>query len=72
MLMALSIVRAIGYVAVNELTLDSFILTAAAVPAMGLGLLVGDRVYGGLSERAYKRVVCAALLICGVLLIVKG
>jgi len=72
MLLTLSVVRAIGYAAVNELTLDSFILTAAAAPAMGLGLLVGDRVYTGLSEKTYKLVVCAALLVCGVLLLVKG
>ena len=72
MLMTLSVVRALGYAAVDELTLDSFILTAAALPAMGLGLLLGDRIHTGLSEKAYKRVVCAALLICGMLLLVKG
>jgi hypothetical protein len=72
MLMTLSVVRALGYAAVDELTLDSFILTAAALPAMGIGLLLGDRIHTGLSEKAYKRVVCGALLVCGVLLLVKG
>jgi uncharacterized membrane protein YfcA len=66
MLMTLSVARTIGYAAVHELTLDSFILCAAALPAMGLGLLVGDRIYSGLSQTAFQRVVCAALFLCGV------
>jgi uncharacterized membrane protein YfcA len=71
MLMTLSVVRTIGYVAVDELTLDSFILTAAALPFMGLGLLVGDKIHSGLSPRAFQRVVCGALFLCGVPLLLK-
>ena len=71
MLMTLSLARAIGYAAVDELTLDSFILCAAALPAMGLGLLVGDRIHSGLSQAAFQRVVCAALFLCGVPLLLK-
>ena len=71
MLLTLSVARAIGYAAVDELTLDSVILCAAALPAMGVGLLVGDRIHSGLSEQAFKRVVCAALFLCGVPLLVK-
>jgi uncharacterized membrane protein YfcA len=71
MLMALSVARALGYAAVDELTLDSFLLCAAALPAMGLGLLVGDRIHSGLSQRAFQRVVCAALFLCGVPLLLK-
>jgi len=71
MLMALSVARAIGYAAVDELTLDSFILCAAALPAMGLGLLVGDPIHSGLSQAAFQRVVCAALFICSVPLLLK-
>jgi len=36
MLLTLSVARTVGYAAVNELTLDSFILCAAAIPAMGI------------------------------------
>jgi len=71
MLLTLSVARAIGYAAVDELTLDSFLLCAAALPAMGIGLLVGDRIHSGLSEQAFKRVVCVALFICGVPLLFK-
>src|SRR5258706_16236178 len=71
MLLTLSVARTIGYAAVNELTLDSFILCATAIPAMGIGLLVGDRIHSGLSDQAFKRVVCAALFMCGVPLLVR-
>jgi len=71
MLMTLSVARTIGYAAVNELTVDSFILCAAALPAMGIGLLVGDRIHSGLSQVAFRRVVCAALILCGVPLLIK-
>src|SRR5438046_2124058 len=71
MLLTLSVARTIGYAAVNELTLDSFILCAAAIPAMGLGLLVGDKIHSGLSQAAFQRVVCVALFGCGVPLLLK-
>src|SRR5437899_10526518 len=71
MLMTLSLARTIGYAAVHELTLDSFLLCAAALPAMGLGLLVGDRIHSGLSQAAFQRVVCAVLFLCGVPLLLK-
>ena len=71
MLLTLSVVRTIGYAAVHELTLDSFILCGAAIPAMGLGLLLGDRIHSGLSQAAFQRVVCAALFLCGVPLLLK-
>ncbi len=71
MLLTLSIARTAAYLAVGELTLDSLILCAAAVPFMGLGLLVGDRLHTGLSERAFQRLVSAALLLCGIPLLLK-
>jgi hypothetical protein len=48
MILTLSIARTVGYAAVGELTLDSVILCAASIPAMGVGLLVGDRIHTGL------------------------
>src|SRR3954466_3347150 len=71
MLLTLSVARTVGYAAVNELTVDSFLLCAATIPAMGLGLLVGDKIHSGLSQAAFQRVVCAALFLCGVPLLLK-
>jgi uncharacterized membrane protein YfcA len=69
MILAISVARTAGYAAVGELTLDSVILCAASIPAMGLGLLVGDRIHTGLSEAAFRRVVCVLLGLCGVALL---
>ena len=71
MLLTLSIGRTAAYLAVGELTLDSLILCASALPFMGLGLLVGDRIHTGLSERAFQRLLCWALLACGIPLLLK-
>ena len=71
MLLTLSVLRTVAYAAVGELTFDAFILTAAALPAMGVGLLVGDRIHSGLSPRAFQRLVGAALLVCGAPLLLK-
>jgi len=70
MLLTLSVARVIAYAAVDELTVDSFILCAAALPAMAIGLLVGDRIHTGLSQTAFQRLVCAALAACGIALLV--
>jgi uncharacterized membrane protein YfcA len=72
MLMTLSVVRTIGYAAVGELTADAFILCAAALPAMVVGLLVGERIHTGLSQVAFQRLVCAALAACGAALLIAG
>ena len=71
MLMTLSVVRTVGYFAVHELTQDSFILCAAALPFIGLGLLVGDKIHSGLSQRAFQRLTGAALFFCGLPLLLK-
>jgi uncharacterized membrane protein YfcA len=51
--------------------MDSFILCAAALPFMGLGLVVGDRLHTGLSEKGFQRLVCGALFVCGLPLLLK-
>jgi uncharacterized protein len=66
MLITLSVARTVGYAAVGELTVDSLILCAATLPAMGIGLLVGDRIHTGLSQTSFQRLVCAALAVCGI------
>ncbi|HJV11306.1 MAG TPA: sulfite exporter TauE/SafE family protein [Burkholderiales bacterium] len=69
MILTISIARAAGYAAVGELTWDSFILCAASIPAMGVGLLIGDKIHTGLSPIAFQRFVCIALAACGVALL---
>lgn len=69
MIFTISVARTIGYAAVGELTLDAVILCAAAIPAMGVGLLIGERLHTGLSPIAFQRFVCIALATCGVALL---
>jgi len=72
MILTISVARTIGYAAVGELTLDSVILCAASIPAMGIGLLVGDRLHSGLSQTAFQRLVCILLALCGAALLGSG
>ena len=69
MILTISVARTLGYAAVGELTADSVILCAAAIPAMGVGLLIGDKIHTGLSPLAFQRLVCAALAACGAALL---
>ena len=69
MIFTISVARTAGYAAVGELTWDSVILCAAAIPAMGVGLLIGDRIHTGLSPLAFQRFVCIALAATGVALL---
>jgi uncharacterized protein len=69
MILTISVARTAGYAAVGELTLDSVILCAASIPAMGVGLLVGDKLHTNLSPAAFQRLVCVLLALCGVALL---
>jgi hypothetical protein len=71
MLLLLSTVRGIGYYAVGEFTQESWIMFAAAFPAMLAGIYVGDRVQLQFNETTFRRVVCATLFLCGGLLWLK-
>jgi uncharacterized membrane protein YfcA len=71
LLLALSLVRGIGYYAVGEFTTDAWIMFAAAFPLMLIGIYIGDRVQVNLSERTFRRIVCVTLFLCGIPLLLK-
>ena len=71
MLLLLSSVRGIGYFAVGEFTQDSWMMFAAAFPAMLAGIYIGDRIHVKLDESIFRRFVCATLLVCGAILWLK-
>jgi uncharacterized protein len=66
MLLSLSLIRLVAYAAVGELTAESLALFAAALPAMALGIYAGSRIHARISEKAFKRLVCAILLACAI------
>jgi len=71
MLLTLSVVRGLGYYAVGEFTVDVWVAFAAAFPLMLLGIYIGDRIHVRLNELAFRRLVCAILVVCGVPLLLK-
>jgi uncharacterized protein len=70
-LVALGIVRGLGYFAVDEFNRDVLITFALAVPMMLIGIFIGDRFHSGLSELAFRRVVSGALIASGAALLIK-
>jgi len=71
MLLALSVVRGIGYYAVGEFTQDALIVFAAALPVMLIGIYIGNRIHLNIAELAFKRLVGVTLLACSVPLLLK-
>ena len=71
MLLLLSAVRGIGYFVVGEFTADAWIMFAAAFPLMLAGIYIGDRIQLGISERAFRQLVCVTLFLCGIPLLLK-
>jgi uncharacterized membrane protein YfcA len=71
-LVALGIVRGLGYWAVGEYTRDVLVSVGIALPMMLVGIFIGDRIQTGLSELAFRRIVCGALIASGLALFVKS
>jgi uncharacterized membrane protein YfcA len=71
MLLTLSLVRAVAYVAVGEMSVEALAIFAAALPAMALGIYLGGRIHAEISETTFKRMVCAILVICAIPLLLK-
>jgi uncharacterized protein len=71
MLLILSVTRGIGYYAVGEFTQEALIVFAASLPAMLLGMYLGNRVHMRISELAFRRLVIAILAVSGLALLLK-
>jgi len=71
-LVALGILRGVGYWAVGEYTRDVLITVAIAMPMMLAGIFVGNRIHTGLSDLAFRRLVGGALMASGAALLLKS
>jgi uncharacterized membrane protein YfcA len=71
-LVALGIVRGLGYWAVGEYTRDVLITVAIALPMMLAGIFIGNRIHTGLSEPAFRRLISGALMVSGLALLAKS
>ncbi len=70
-LVALGIVRGLGYLAIDEFNRDVLTTFAVAFPMMLIGIFIGDRVHSGLSDLAFRRIVALALIVSGGALMIK-
>jgi hypothetical protein len=71
-LVALGIVRGLGYWAVGEYNRDVLVTVAIALPMMLVGIFIGNRIHTGVSELAFRRLVGGALMASGLALLVKS
>ncbi len=71
LMMTLAVIRGVGYYAVGEFGRESLLLFAAALPFMLAGIFLGDRIHTGMSEQAFRRTVCAILILSGIPLMLK-
>jgi len=71
LMMTLAVIRGLGYYAVGEFGSESLLLFAAALPFMLTGIFLGDRIHTGMSEKVFRRTVCAILILSGIPLMLK-
>ena len=71
MILTLSVVRGLGYLAVGEYGREEAVAFALALPMMLIGIFIGDRFHAGMSEKNFRRLVGAVLIVSGLALLVK-
>ncbi len=70
-LLVLTVGRGIGYWTVDQYSSEVLLTFAIALPMMLLGIFVGDRIHTSLSDTAFRRTICAILMVSGAALLVK-
>jgi len=71
-LVALGLVRGLGYWLVGEYSREVLVTVAIALPMMLAGIFLGNRIHTGLSELAFRWLVSFALVVSGLALLVKS
>jgi uncharacterized membrane protein YfcA len=71
MLLALAVVRGLGYFAVDEFNHDSLMVFAYAFPIMLIGIYIGNRIHLRIAELTFKRLVGVTLMACSIPLLLK-
>jgi hypothetical protein len=70
-LLTLTLIRGIGYYAIDEYNREVLITAAFLLPSMLIGIFIGNRLHHGISELTFRRIVSAALIASGLALLVK-
>ena len=70
-LVVLTVGRGIGYWTIEQYNSEVLFTFAIALPMMLLGIFIGDHIHTRLSDLAFRRTLCAILIVSGAALLVK-
>jgi uncharacterized protein len=70
-LMTLTVVRGIGYLAVGEFTREVVIVAGILLVPMLIGIFIGNKFHHGMSDLTFRRTVSGALIVSGIALLIK-
>lgn len=70
-LFALGLLRGGAYVITGEFTRDVMVACAVALPMMGIGIFIGNRINANLNDIAFKRLVALILMASGLPLLLR-
>jgi uncharacterized membrane protein YfcA len=70
-LFTLTVVRGVGYWAVDEFNREVLITAAVLFVPMIIGIFIGSRFHHGMSDLVFRRTISGALIASGLALLVK-
>jgi uncharacterized membrane protein YfcA len=70
-LVAMGLVRALGYFGLAEFTADVWLLLAITLPMTLIGIYLGNRLFAEVSEMRFRRLVSLTLIVSGFALLAK-
>jgi uncharacterized membrane protein YfcA len=70
-LVAMGLVRGLGYFGLGEFTADVWLLLAITLPMTLIGIYLGNRIFAELEEVKFRRLVSLTLMVSGFALLVK-
>lgn len=70
--LVLNAVLVAGYVRSGAYDRDTALLSAALLPSLALGLLLGERLHDRVAPHAFRKLVLVLLAIAGVLLLISA
>ena len=70
-LLAMGVFRAAGFIAVGAVTTEVLILIGVALPLIGIGIVLGNRMHARLDQRAFSRLVGVLFVAIGAFLLLR-
>ena len=70
-LVAMGLVRGLGYFGLGEFSADVWLLLAITLPMTLIGIYLGNRIFAELEEVKFRRLVSLTLMVSGFALVVK-